>query len=121
MAYSITAENDLIRRIPQQPPFFKLNERGETVLSSAAYELKKDEDGLSVDIAALTTLQAAVFSHTTLTGGAVTGALLVADVPMSLGCTCEHNPVPGNGAHALIKGNFTKSLRRKLAAASRLL
>lgn len=127
MPYTITGEDELIRRVPQQPSFFKQNAQGKLVLSSAAFTLKKDEDGLSVDIAALTTLEQAVYTQRTLSGEAVTGALLLAAVPLSLGCTCVHDPTaasaeqPANEAHALIKGNINKSLARKLADASRLL
>ncbi|RZJ92993.1 MAG: hypothetical protein EOO60_06500, partial [Hymenobacter sp.] len=83
MPYTITGEDELIRRVPQQPSFFKQNAQGESVLSSAAFTLKKDEDGLSVDIMALTTLEQAVYTQRTLSGEAVTGALLLAAVPLS--------------------------------------
>jgi hypothetical protein len=127
MPYTITREGELIRRIPQQHSFFKQNAQGESVFSSAAFTLKKDEDGLLVDIAALTTLEQAFYTPRTLSGETVTGALLLAAVPTSLGCTCVHDPTaasaeqPANEAHALIKGNMNKSFARKLSDASRLI
>ncbi|WP_460586535.1 hypothetical protein [Hymenobacter arcticus] len=123
----ITDDDELIRRVPLNPNCFKVNEKGDTILSSAAFSFKKDEDGWSVDIAALTTLEQAIYSQRTQAGGAVTGAFLLAAVPLELGCTCEHNPTPASGdkpaneAHALIKGNMTKSVARKLAESCRLI
>lgn len=127
MEYTITDDDELIRRVPLNPNYFKVNEKGETVLSSAAFSFKKDEDGWSVDIAALTTLEQAVYSQRTQAGRPVTGAFLLAAVPLSLGCTCVHSPTPAdevrptNEAHALIKGNMNKAVARKLAEACRLI
>ena len=114
MPYVITPEDKLIRRIIRQPDFFKEVD-GVLRPSSAAFKLKSGEDGVSVDIQALTTLEKAIPNTVTHTG-----AILPAQVPLSLGLPCVHDPVPGNDAHALIK-NVTASIAKRLAKAAELL
>lgn len=106
--YQITIADELLRRVPRQPAFFK-EVNGIRQLSSAAFKMKSSEDGLSVDIRALTTLAQAVPNL-----GTHTAAILPARVPLTMGLPCDHNPVPGNDAHALIR-NVTSSIARQLA------
>jgi hypothetical protein len=108
MSYTITGSDDLLRRIIRQPQFFKEVD-GIRKASSAAFKLKSGEDGLSVDIMALTSLGKAIANPVTHTG-----AVLSAQVPLNLSLPCVHDPITGNEAHALIK-NVTSSLAKQLA------
>lgn len=114
MSYTITPADKLLRRIIRQPQFFK-EVNGVRQPSSAAFKMKSGEDGLSVDILALTTLEQAIPTPATHTG-----AVLSAQVPLSLGLPCVHDPITGNEAHALIK-NVTPSVAKLLAKGAVLL
>jgi len=81
------------------------------VPSSFALETKPNEDGLSVNIAALATPEQTV-------GNAEEFGVaeLSAATPLNLGFDCIHNIQPDNAAHALILGD-TKPIAKKLANA----
>lgn len=81
-------------------------------VSSFAFTLRKDEDGLSVDIEQLTSYEKAIQDRTKYRLYA-----LMAETPRNLGLECIHDPLEDNRAHALIKGKITKSVSRKLAGA----
>jgi hypothetical protein len=104
----INDEDLLLRRVPFTDPNY-IREDGS--ITSFAFTLKKNEDGLSVDIDTLTTHDKSVLDRTKfrLYG-------LKAGVPREAGLACVHDPVEGNYAHALIKGAFTKSVSRMLAS-----
>jgi hypothetical protein len=111
--YLITDADFLYRRFsilnePNYAVFWKL-ENGRKIPSSAAFKTKPNEDGLSVNIAALTTPVA--------TAGNINEfgvSEISASTPISLGYECRHNPQPFNDAHALIIGD-TKSIAKKLS------
>ena len=71
----------------------------------AAFKTKPNEDGLSVNIAALTTPEA-----TAGNADEFGVAEISASTPISLGYECEHNPQPENEAHALMSLTGGKSL-----------
>jgi len=71
------------------------------------------EDGLSVDLERLTSPQKAIQDVTRYRL-----YILPASIPLSLGLTCLHDPVEGNPAHALITGDMSKPIARKLARAA---
>jgi hypothetical protein len=113
--YSITNEDFLFRRFsildePKYAVFWKLD-NGCKVPSSAAFKTKPNEDGLSVNIAALTTPEASVGNAEEFGIAEISAA-----TPISLGYECEYNPQPGNDAHALIVGD-TKPIAKKLSKA----
>ena len=114
MTYTITEDDQLLRRIIEQPHFYK-EVNGVRQPSSAAFKLRTGEDGLSVDIMALTTLEQAVPNRATHTA-----AILPARVPLSLKLPCVHDPIPDNPAHALIQ-NVTPAVARQLAIQAILL
>jgi hypothetical protein len=114
MTYTITEEDRPLRRIIEQPHFYK-EVNGMRQLSSAAFKLRSGEDGLSVDIMALTTLEQAVPNRATHTA-----AILPAHVPLSLKLPCVHDSVLGNSAHALIQ-NVRSAVARQLAMQAVLL
>jgi hypothetical protein len=113
--YQITDADFLYRRFsisnePNYAVFWKMD-NGRKIPSSAAFKTKPNEDGLSVNIAALTTPQATV-------GKAEEFAVaeIPASIPIDLGYRCEHNPQPDNYAHALIVGDTTR-IAKKLSKA----
>ena|SRR5690554_7383810 len=82
--------------------------------ASSSFCLKTDEDGLSVDVERMTT-----FSEAIQDKGRFRLFSLDADYTESLGLKNIHDPIPENRAHALIKGDITKSVARKLARKAR--
>ena len=113
--YSITFADFLYRRFPiiEEPKyavFWKLD-NGRKIPSSAAFKTKPDEDGLSVDIAALTT---PVQTAGDITKFAV--AEMSASTPIDLGYECIHKPKPENYAHSIIVGD-TNPIAKKLSKA----
>lgn len=110
---TIGQDDGLLRRIPISPSYIK----PDNSISSFAYTPRKiDIDGLSVDLEKLTTHEVAIQDRRKFRLGR-----LVAGVPISLGLTCRHSPLENNQAHSLIQGNFTKSIRKRLATAALLL
>lgn len=113
--YSITNADFLYRRFsileePNYAVFWKLD-NGRKIPSSAAFKTKPNEDGLSVNIAALTTPEATVGNSEEFGVAEIS-----ASTPIILGYECEHNPQPDNDAHALIVGD-TKPIAKKLSKA----
>ncbi len=113
--YEITDLDFLYRRFyildePKYTGFWKL-ENGRKIPSSAAFKTKPNENGLSVNIAALTTPEKTV-------GDALSFGVaeISASIPLSLGFECVHDIQPDNEAHALILGD-TKSIAKKLSKA----
>lgn len=113
--YSITDADFLYRRFPisEEPNYavFWKFDNGRKIPSSAAFKTKPNEDGLSVNIAALTTPQ--VTAGNTEEFGV---AKISASTPIDLGYECIHNLQPENDAHALIVGD-TKPIAKKLSKA----
>ena len=111
--YLISDTDFLYRRFsileePNYSVFWKLD-NGRKIPSSAAFKTKPNEDGLSVNIAALTTPEATVGNIKEFGIAEIS-----ASTPMVLGYKCEHNPKPDNIAHALIVGD-TKPIAKKLS------
>lgn len=104
----IRDEDRLLRRVLDLPPHFMIKDDGTP--SSSNFALKSDEDGLSVDIERLTTHQKAIQDPSKFR----LYYLMPPDTE-GLGLVNEHDPLPDNYAHALIKGNITRSVSRKLA------
>ncbi len=113
--YTITNTDFLYRRFPilDEPNFavFWKLDNGKKMPSSAAFKTKSNEDGLSVNIANLTTPQATVGNASEFGVAEIS-----ASIPIDLGYKCIHNPQPGNYAHALILGD-TKPIAKKLSKA----
>ena len=114
-SYTISDADFLYRRFsisdePNYAVFWKLD-NGRKIPSSAAFKTKPNEDGLSVNIAALTTPEATVGNAEEFGVAEIS-----ASIPINLGYHCEHNPQPDNDAHALIVGD-TKPIAKKLSKA----
>lgn len=111
--YIITIEDSLYRRypntdFPKYEHFWKMKD-GKKIPTSAAFKTKKGEDGLSVDIATLTT--PAKTAEDPLKFGV---AEIPAAVPLGEGYSCVHDRKPENEAHALIMGD-TNQIAKKLS------
>jgi len=104
--------DSLLRRVQFLDPLF-IKEDGTPASSSFTLKKLKDgrfEDGLSVEVERLTTFQTAIQDVNRFRLFALTVAYV-----QSLELACEHDPLPDNFAHALIKGNISRSVARKLA------
>lgn len=110
--YNIKLIDDLYRRVPKNNPSCWKEINGKIVPSSFAFKTKPDEDGLSVNIAALSSFQETVISSE-LFGV----AKFSASVPIEEDYECRQDEKTDNPAHALIVGN-TKPIAKKLAKAS---
>ncbi len=110
--YKITKKDILYRRIPLKPYYWKVV-NGKSVPSSFAFKTKPDEDGLSVNIAALTTV-----NDTIIDVDMFGVAEFLAKVPLELGYECLYDPQPENKAHALIEGN-TNKIAKKLSLSAK--
>lgn len=110
-AYSISGTDNLFRRFPivNEPKYisFWKEVNGRKIPTSAAFKTKSHEDGLSVDIVALTTPELSVGDPSTFNLCA-----LSASVPLNLGKECRHNPEENNYAHALIMGDTNKIAKK---------
>lgn len=104
----IIDDDRLLRRILDKPPEFLIKPDGTP--SSSNFTLRKGEAGLSVDIEGLTTHEKAIQDPKKF-------RLYFLKPPetRSLGLVNVHDPIEGNYAHTLIKGDISKSIARKLA------
>jgi hypothetical protein len=103
----IADDDALYRRIA--PHCFK---RDGTISSSAFMTNNVPDDQISVDLARLTTADESLARAPR--PGFGLGDLLASE-PRRLGFTVRHDPIPENPAHALIEGQNTKELCRRLA------
>ena len=111
--YTITNGDLLYRRFyiktePAYVSFWKLA-GDRKIPSSAAFKTKRDENGLSVNIASLTTPEGTVEDP-----AAFAVAEFPASVPLNAGYKCVQDEQPGNVAHALILGD-TQSIAKKMS------
>ncbi|MBL4753191.1 MAG: hypothetical protein JKY52_06305 [Flavobacteriales bacterium] len=110
--YDIKEEDELYRRIPLKNLDCWKDLNGEKVPSSFNFKTKPNEDGLSVDIAELTTHKLAILDKADYALSS-----FLAMIPINAGYICEHAPdlINQNEAHALIKGNTNKIAKKILA------
>lgn len=102
----------LLRRVPFTNPSYI---KPDGSITSLAFKLKKHENGLSVDIERRTTYDRSVLDRTRFRLYRLEAAF-----PRSLGLECLHDPLPDNEAHALITGEFTDAVSRRLARCAEL-
>ena len=108
----ILSEDRLLRRVQFLDPNF-VKEDGTPASSSFTLRRLEDgtfEDGLSTELEKLTTYPAAIQDVARFRLYALTAEFI-----QSLDLKCEHDPLPENFAHALIKGNINRKIARKLA------
>ncbi|SMD36641.1 hypothetical protein SAMN04488029_3003 [Reichenbachiella faecimaris] len=104
----ISIDDRLLRRVQFLHPSF-IKEDGTP--ASSSFTLKKGENGLSVDVERLTDYDKSIQDSSRFRLYA-----LKASYTQELGLDNVLDPIEGNSAHALIKGNFNRSISRKLAA-----
>ena len=102
--YSIQEKDELLKRVPKVPSHFN-----DGRITSAAFKPKSGEDGLSVDILRLTTIENSIKDPAKFLA-----AIIISEDATKAGCESIHDPVPENYSHALIKG-ITKQIARKLS------
>lgn len=111
----IRAENNLLRRyiFPNPPNFTLIKDDGS--ICSTCFHLRKSEEGLSVDIEELSTLEKSIVDSSKyrllrLNAGKV----------QDLKLTVSHAPIEDNYAHALIKGVDKKKSKKLARIASKV-
>jgi len=111
MPEPILDTDSLLRRVIFTDPNYV---RPDHTVSSFAFTPRKIEGalerGLSVDIERLTTYERSIVDRSrfrlySLATSSIRG----------IGLDCEHDPLPDNAAHALILGNITKSMAKRLS------
>lgn len=111
MPEAVLETDDLLRRVISTDPSFI---RPDFTVTSFAFTPRKinglQEKGLSVDISRLTTFERSIMDRSRFRLYSVK----VSHV-RHFGLDCEHNPVEGNEAHALIVGEFKSSTAKKLS------
>lgn len=95
------------------PPYVK-----DGHISPKAFFLSgKPDPNVSVNLARLTTVADTLASRA---GRGHYLGVLVARYPRRLGLTVEHDPLPNNRSHSLIKGNNSLQISNELAHATQL-
>ena len=108
----VILDNDnLLRRVLFVDPRYV---KDDGMLTSFAFQLKKGEYGLSVNVERLTTYEDSIQDIHRFRL-----YYLKAQQPRGLGLECVHDPQPANYAHALIKGEITKKISRALAKSAK--
>jgi len=100
-------EDELYRR------FLDVWLKGDSTISSSAFQNTSNTDEMSVDLARLTTPEKTVSEYPNYGVGS-----FLAELARKLGQQVLHDPIPGNAAHSKVKGNKTKSIKKKLAKGS---
>lgn len=103
-------EDRLLRRVQYLHPTFI---KPDGTPTSASFSLKKDEDGLSVDLERLTTYAKAIQDRSRFRLFAIKARLT-----KLLDLENVYDPMPDNPAHSLIKGKISKATSRQLAKAA---
>jgi len=103
-ATEILNEDELYRRFPD------IWLKGENSISSAAFQNTSNTNDMSADLARLTS------PDQTVSGYPNHGvASFLADFARKLAQEVFHDPIPANFAHSTVRGEKTKSIRKKLA------
>jgi hypothetical protein len=103
----IHTNDRLLRRVQFLHPSFI---KPDGTPTSASFSLKKGENGLSVDLERLADYRISI-----LDPARFRLFVLNASFTESLGLTNEHDPLPENPAHTLLKGEITKAISKRLA------
>ncbi len=107
-------DDNLLRRVIFTNPSYVRQDQTVTSFAFTPRKIGGIQENLSVDIERLTTYKVSIkdrFNYRLYT--------LQASEVRQVGLDCEHNPLEGNYAHALITGDVTKAKARQLAALAR--
>ena len=102
--------DDLFRRVIFTDPNYIMPDNRLTSLAFKPRRINGIKEGVSVDIARLTTPARSIVNHNKYRLYSVT-----ANQVRQIGLDCEHNPIQGDDAHALIVGNFKGSTAKRLS------
>lgn len=109
----ISDDDNVLRRVPTFLPNFI---KPDGTISSLAFSKKRDEDGLSVDLERLTTLEITVQDRSRFRLRRINVRVVRTDI--NDGLDVVHNPIGDNNAHCLIIGNITGSKQKQLVMKS---
>jgi hypothetical protein len=111
MPESVLDTDDLLRRVIFTNPNFV---RPDLTVTSFAFSPRKiggvPESGVSVDISRLTSYERSIVNRLNYRLYSIKASQV-----RQIGLECEHHPLEGNEAHALIIGDLKTSNCRKLA------
>jgi len=107
--YTITKSDFLYRRIPKDNPYCWKEINGTKIPSSANFKTNKGEDGLSVNIATLTTPEKVIAKYPKNDL-----AEFSASTPIAEGYNCLHKPSKKNVSHAIIEGKYVFNYIKQL-------
>src|SRR5690349_9860797 len=93
---SIENTDFLLRRIHINPSYIK----PDGSITSFAFSLKKDEDGISTDLERLTTYDASILDKAKFRLAKINAGFIRNEI--NDGIDCKHDPIPDNYAHTLI-------------------
>ncbi len=105
-------EDFLLRRIPISPSYIK----PDGSITKYAFSLKKDGDGISVDLEKLANPEVSILDRTRFRLARINAGYIRNEI--NNGLDCIHNPRPENYAHSLItsqSGKITDSKSRAMA------
>lgn len=105
----ILDEDYVLRRIPTFLPNYI---KPDGSISTLAFRLKKDEDGLSVNLKRLSTFKQATLGKSDFRLLQVNVGKIRNDINDDLNVI--HDPLENNIAHSLITGNITKGKQKQL-------
>lgn len=108
-------EDFLLRRIPISPSYIK----PDGSITSFAFSLRKDENGISTDLESLVDPNISVLDRTRFCLARINAGIIRNQI--NDGLDCEHNPLPENYAHSLIisnTGKISDSKSRAMAKAA---
>jgi hypothetical protein len=110
MESTLILDSDFVlRRIPTHIPNYI---KPDGSITSRAYQKRRDEDGISVDLERMSSYEKATlgdrrFRLLKVNVGVVRNTI-------NDGLDVEHNPIPENQAHCLITGHITDSKQKHL-------
>ncbi len=95
-------EDFLLRRIPISPNYIK----PDGSITSFAFSMRKDEDGISTDLEKLADPKVSILDRTRFRLARINAGFIRNQI--NDGLDCIHNPRPDNNAHSLITSNTKK-------------
>jgi hypothetical protein len=107
-------DDNLLRRVIFTNPSYVKPDQSVTSFAFQPRKINGLPEMLSVDIERLTTYEASIVDRFNYRLYA-----LSAKNVREFGLDCQHDPLPGNYAHALIGGEISKARSRQLASAAK--
>lgn len=109
MSVDILDSDFILRRVPTYLPNYI---KPDGTITSRAYQKKRDEDGISVDLEKLSSFTKATLGDKRFRLLKLNVGIIRHDI--NDGLNTIHNPLPENDAHSLIIGHITESKQKQL-------